>query len=85
MQNRLLNGTAHRVVFQAGLVDGLDEIVKEFLVASAEDKSSFITKAEEVASTLEGSAARFVLWPPFLSSHFSSLHPHFLSFSGGTD
>jgi protein disulfide-isomerase A6 len=42
---------------QAGIIEGLDEIVKEFLAASAEDKKSIVTKAEEIASTLDGSAA----------------------------
>jgi protein disulfide-isomerase A6 len=44
---------------EAGLIEELDEVVKGFLGAAAQDKKSFITKAEEIASTLEGSAASY--------------------------
>jgi hypothetical protein len=47
-----------RSLCQAGVLEALGDVVKEFL--AADDKKSVVTKAEEIASTLTGSDARFV-------------------------
>lgn len=43
----------------AGKVEDLEEVVKNFVTASPEDRQAFVVKAEEVAATLEGYAASY--------------------------
>lgn len=46
------------IVWQAGIVESLDPLVKEFLAASDEDKKSALSKLDEEIRKLSGSAAK---------------------------
>ena len=43
---------------QAGIVESLDVLVKEFVAASDEEKKSVFTRMEEEVEKLKGSASR---------------------------
>lgn len=47
------------IFWQAGLVETLDSLVKEFVAASNEEKKSIFTKIEEEVGKLKGSTARY--------------------------
>lgn len=55
---------------QAGIVASLDELVKEFVKASGEEKKAIVSKIEEEVGKLEGSSARSTQSLPILIRFF---------------
>lgn len=51
---------------QAGIVESLDELVKEFVKASNDEKKALFAKIEEEVEKLKGSAARLTQSPFYL-------------------
>lgn len=55
---------------QAGIVESLDSLVKEFVAASDEEKKAVFSRIEQEVEALKGSAARYI----HIHSHFYSCH-----------
>lgn len=50
--------------FQAGVVESLDALVKEFVAAANDERKAILSRIEEEVEKLEGSSARYFI--PFL-------------------
>ena len=71
-------------LMQAGIVASLDELVKEFVKASGEEKKAIVSKIEEEVGKLEGSSARSTQSLPilirfFFAHYFNEYEPRAIS------